>query len=156
MRGRVRSVVWERESSGGRGRFRVVKGRLVAKVRVFTSFDGEHDNDLRILFLGQAKYSDSPFEIADWSVKVESPKWEADARSRIRRVDQVAVLCGTHTNTATGVSREIRIAREERVRYFLLRGRKEKVCRKPTAALLSDKMYDWTWPNVKALIAGRR
>lgn len=128
----------------------------MAKVPVFTSFDGEHDEDLRILFVGQSKLPDTPFEIIDHSVKEVSPKWEADARRRIRRVDQVAVLCGEHTNTATGVSKEIRIAREEGKPYFLLKGRKDKTCEKPTAALSTDKMYDWTWENVKALIAGRR
>lgn len=128
----------------------------MAKVPVFTSFDGEHDEDLRILFVGQSKLPDTPSEIIDQSVKEVSPNWEADARRRIRRVDQVAVLCGEHTNTATGVSKEIRIAREEGKPYFLLKGRKDKTCKKPTAALSTDKMHDWTWENVKALIAGRR
>jgi hypothetical protein len=128
----------------------------MAKVPVFTSFDGEHDDDLRILFVGQSKNPDSPSDFSDWSVKDISPNWEADARARIRRADQVAVLCGEHTDTATGVNKEIRIAREEGTPYFLLKGRKDKTCMKPTAALTTDKMYPWSWPNVKALISGGR
>jgi hypothetical protein len=37
--------------------------------RVFTSFDFDHDESLRNLLVGQARNPDSPFEIADWSVK---------------------------------------------------------------------------------------
>lgn len=128
----------------------------MAKVSVFTSFDGEHDDDLRVMFVGQAKNPDTPSDFADWSVKDVSPNWEADARARIKRCDQVAVLCGEHTDTATGVNKEIRIAREEGVPYFLLAARKGKTCKRPTASLPADKMYDWTWDNVKALVSGKR
>jgi len=38
----------------------------MAKTRVFTGFDYDHDEDLRNLLVGQAKLSDSPFELADW------------------------------------------------------------------------------------------
>ena len=41
----------------------------MAKKRVFTSFDFDHDEDLRNLLVGQSKNADSPFEMADWSVK---------------------------------------------------------------------------------------
>ncbi len=41
----------------------------MAKTRVFISFDYDHDADLKTLLVGQAKNQDSPFEIADWSVK---------------------------------------------------------------------------------------
>ena len=41
----------------------------MSKIRVFTSFDYDHDEDLRTLLVGQAKNPDSPFEMADWSVK---------------------------------------------------------------------------------------
>lgn len=45
--------------------------KAMAKTRVFISFDFDHDSDLRDLLAGQAKNPDSPFEIADWSVKEE-------------------------------------------------------------------------------------
>jgi hypothetical protein len=41
----------------------------MANARVFTSFDFDHDEDLRYLLVGQAKNPDSPFELGDWSVK---------------------------------------------------------------------------------------
>ena len=37
--------------------------------RAFISFDFDHDNDLRNALVGQAKYPNSPFEIADASVR---------------------------------------------------------------------------------------
>ena len=66
------------------------------------------------------------------------------------------MLCGNYTDTATGVNIEIRIAREEQKPYFLLAGRADGNNKKPTAALATDKVYNWTWPNLKALIAGGR
>jgi len=128
----------------------------VAKVPVFISFDHDHDEDLKNLLVGQSKNEDSPFDIADWSVKVADPDWEADAHRRIRRADQVAVICGEYADTATGVNKEIQIARDESKPYFLLRGRANKTCRKPTAAVSSDKMYAWKWKTLKLLIGGTR
>lgn len=128
----------------------------MGKTRVFISFDYDHDLDLKNLLVGQAKNSDSPFEIADWSIKDPSPGWKAEARRRIRASDVVAVICGQHTHTATGVAAELTISQEEGVSYFLLKGRADKTCTKPTSAKSSDKLYNWTWPNLKLLVGGSR
>jgi hypothetical protein len=128
----------------------------VANVPVFISFDFDHDEDLKNLLVGQSRNPDSPFDISDWSVKTVSANWQVDARNRIRRADQVAVICGEHTDTATGVNTEIRLAREEGKPYFLLAGRANGRNRRPTAALASDKLYNWTWDNLKILIRGTR
>lgn len=82
--------------------------------------------------------------------------WKEKVRARIRRVDQVIIMCGEHTDKAVGVSDELRIAQEEEKPYFLLRGRSLKACKKPAAAKTTDKMYPWTWDNLKALIGGNR
>ena len=129
----------------------------MAKKRVFISFDYDHDLDLKNLLVGQAKNSDTPFEIADFSIKEAiSENWKKKARTRIKGCDVVAVICGEHTNTATGVSAELKIAQEESVDYFLLHGRKNKTCKKPKSAKSSDKIYNWTWANLKNLIGGAR
>jgi hypothetical protein len=129
----------------------------MAKKRVFTGFDYDHDEDLRTLLVGQAKNSDSPFEMADWSVKEPmTGDWKEKVRKRIRAVDQVIVLCGQYTDTATGVSAELAIAQEEKKDYFLLKGRSNKTCTKPKAAKSTDKIYDWTWDNLKKLVGGTR
>lgn len=126
--------------------------------RVFISFDYDHDQDLRTLLAGQAKFKDSPFEIADWSVKeaFAESNWQEKVRARIRQVGQVAVICGHDTDKATGVAAEVEIAREEEKPYFLLGGRSTGTNKKPATALAADKMYDWTWENLKILIAGGR
>lgn len=129
----------------------------MAKARVFTSFDYDHDKDLRTLLVGQAKKPDTPFELADWSVKEPmTGDWKKKARTRIKSVDQMIVMCGEHTDTATGVSAELEIAQDEGLPYFLLYGRSSKTCRKPKTAKAGDKMYKWTWENLKKLIAGDR
>ena len=129
----------------------------MTKARVFTAFDFDNDEDLRNMLVGQSKHSDSPFELADWSVKeAMTGDWKAKVRTRIRGVDQVIIMCGEYTDKAVGVSAELRIAQEEEKPYFLLRGRSSKICKKPTAAKTTDKMYPWTWDTLKALIGGSR
>ena len=125
--------------------------------RAFISFDFDHDEDLRNLLAGQAAHPDSPFEIKDRSLKEPlTGDWKAKVRRRMDNVDLVIVMCGEYTQWATGVSAEVTIAREASKLYFLLWGRGGKTCTKPTSALQSDKIYEWTWPTLKALIAGDR
>lgn len=127
------------------------------KTKVFISFDFDHDQDLKILFCGQAEHDDTPFQISDVSVKKElSGDWKEKVRPKIKRAEQVVVICGEYTHTATGVRAEVEIAQEENIPYFLLWGRKEKICTKPTAASVGDKIYEWTWPNVENLLKGSR
>lgn len=128
----------------------------MAKIPVFISFDYDHDLDLYNLLVGQSRLNDSPFEITNWSVKDASPKWVADARARISRVQQVIVICGLYTGSAVGIDTEIGLARELRKPYFLLAGRTAGNNRKPRTALATDKLYNWTWSNLKTLINGGR
>lgn len=125
--------------------------------RVFVSFDYDHDEILKTFLVGQSKHEDSPFELADWSLKAPlTGDWIEKVRTRIRSVDVVAVICGEHTDTAVGVSAEVTVAQEEKKPYFLLKGYPDKTCVKPTAAKGTDKMYNWTWENLKTLIGGGR
>ncbi|QSV44976.1 TIR domain-containing protein [Geobacter benzoatilyticus] len=129
----------------------------MAKKRVFISFDYDHDETLKTFLVGQSKNEDSPFELTDWSIKEPiDGDWKAKARTRIKSVDVVAVICGQHTDTATGVNAELTIAQEEKVPYFLLAGYADKTCVKPKAAKSTDKLYKWTWENLKTLIGGGR
>ena len=129
----------------------------MAKKRSFISFDYDNDSDLKTLLVGQAKNPDSPFEITDMSIKEAiAQNWKDNARRRIKGCDVVIVICGEHTDTATGVSTELKIAQEENIPYFLLWGRSDEKCVKPKAAKTSDKIYNWTWNNLKLLIGGAR
>ena len=125
--------------------------------RVFISFDYDHDEDLKNALVGQAKYPNSPFEMADWSIKEPlSGNWQAKVAERMKRTSVVAVMCGHWTHTAQGVAAEVKIAQQMRKPYFLLAGRNQGNNTKPKTAQPSDKLYQWTWANVEALLAGRR
>jgi hypothetical protein len=129
----------------------------VAKTRAFISFDFDHDEDLRTFLVGQSRNEDSPFEIADYSVKEPlTGNWQKKVEAELKLVTVVMVICGEHTDTATGVSEELRIARNLEKDYFLLWGRSSKTCKKPKSAKASDKIYRWTWDNLTSLIAGDR
>ena len=123
--------------------------------RAFISFDYDNDAGLKIMLIGQAKNPDTPFEIADWSIKTASPTWKIEARRRIKAAGLVIVLCGRETSSAVGVAEELRIAKEEGIPYFLLAGYQTGSV-KPTSASTNDKLYTWTWDNLKALVRGSR
>jgi hypothetical protein len=123
--------------------------------RAFISFDYDNDARLKDLLIGQSKNPDSPFEVHDWSIKTASPTWREEARRRIRASGLVIVLCGKYTHLATGVGVELGIAQAEGVDYFLLAGYQQGSTR-PTTARATDKMYDWTWENLKRLVNGAR
>ncbi len=127
------------------------------KKRAFISFDFDHDEDLRNLLVGQAQHPDTPFEIKDRSLRESlTGDWKDKVRRRMDNVDLVIVICGEKTAMAAGVAAELTIARDKGKPYFLLWGRSDKTCIKPTSALESDKIYKWTWDNLKALIGGAR
>ena len=129
----------------------------MARKKVFVSYDFDNDATLKMLLVGQAKHEDTPFDIWDSSVKAHiDGDWEAKVKTKIKGVDIVCVLCSTTTHTAKGVGIELKIAKEVGASYFLLQGYKDKTCTKPTTAASSDKMYNWTWDNLKNLIHGGR
>jgi hypothetical protein len=130
----------------------------MANPRAFIAFDYDHDEFLRTALVGQSKHPDTDFDIADWSVKEPFAErdWEKKVRTRIRQTNLVIVICGEHTHTATGVATELKIAREEKVPYFLLWGYSGKTCYKPTTALDTDKIYKWEWEILKKLVRGER
>ena len=128
----------------------------MARKRAFISFDFDNDDDIRNALVGQARYPNSPFEIVDASVRKRlRGDWKKPVRNRIRRADLVIVMCGEYTHQAEGVAVEVKIAREEGIPYFLLNGRKDRVCTKPTTALHSDEILDWTWDNLRKQIEGK-
>lgn len=125
------------------------------KKRVFISFDYDHDQDLKNLLVGQSRNTDSPFSIVDMSIKEAiNDNWKENARRRIKGCDVVIVICGCNTDSAVGVSIELKIAQEEGIDYFLLQGHQNKKCAKPQNAKASDKVNNWTWGNLKKLIGG--
>jgi hypothetical protein len=125
--------------------------------RLFISYDYDNDAALKEFLVGQSKLDDSPFVFADASAQAHlTGDWKEKVKGRISRANQVAVICGLHTDKATGVAAEVTIAQDLNKPYFLLAGYKDETNKKPATALAADKMYKWTWDNLKALIAGGR
>jgi len=123
------------------------------KKKVFISFDYDHDLSQKNLLVGQSKLDDSPFEISDVSIKQEiESDWESKAKQKIKNADVVLVLCGFFTDNATGVSKEIEIAREVGTKYYLLKAYDNKTPYKPKASYSSDIIHDWTWNYLKRLL----
>jgi len=122
------------------------------KKRVFVSFDFDNDKVLKDFIVGQAKNPDAPFEVSDWSMKEAAPasNWEIEARARIKRSDFVIVVLGPKTYKAPGVLKEVRIAREERVRIFQIIGYKDG---NYTPVDNAGQVYSWNWDNLKRLLS---
>lgn len=130
---------------------------MASKKRVFISFDYDHDEGTKIMLAGQAKLPDSPFDFTDASIKEPlTGDWKEKVRRRMDNIDVVIGLCGEYTHTAKGATAEIEIAQEKSVPYFLLGAYSDKYCTKPASAKATDKVYKWTWDNLKVLIAGGR
>ena len=130
---------------------------MATKKRAFISFDIDHDEGAKKMLAGQAKLPDSPFDFKDNSVKEHlTGDWKEMVRRRMDNVDVVIVLCGTQTHTASGVAAELTIAKEKKKPYFLLAAYSDKNYTKPKSASASDKVYKWTWDNLKKLIGGSR
>lgn len=130
---------------------------MATKKRAFISFDIDHDDGAKKMLAGQSKFPDSPFEFKDNSVKNHlTGDWKSKVKRRMDNVDVVIVLCGTQTHNATGVADELTIAKDKGKAYFLLAASSDKRCTKPKTATSTDKVYNWTWDNLKNLIAGKR
>ena len=123
----------------------------MSKKRVFISFDFDNDLNLKNLLLGQAKLTDSPFEISDWSLKEAAPQndWEEKALAKIKRSDIVVVIAGIATYRASGVKKEVNMARNNYIKIVQIKPQGTNPTRVENAGVL----YDWTWDNLKNLLS---
>lgn len=123
----------------------------MAKKKVFISFDFDNNLDLKNLLVGQAKNPDSPFEISDWSLKEAAPlrSWEEEAERKIKSADIVVVITGTYTYRASGVLKEIALARKHNIKIVQIKPQGTNPYRVVDAGVL----YDWTWDNLKSLLS---
>jgi len=124
----------------------------MAKKRVFVSFDFDNDKVLKDFIIGQARLSDSPFEVIDSSLKEAAPMktWEDKARAAIKRSDIILVMVGPKTYKASGVLTEIKMAREEGKTIVQVIGYKDgNYAPVPDAG----RLYAWNWDNLKKLLS---
>ncbi len=115
------------------------------RIKIFVSFDGDHDDDLHDRLYDQSQSTAAGFEFSSCSRGVSlTETWAASSRIRIRAADEMVVICGEHTNASPRVAAELRIAQEEGIPYVLLWGRRDRMCTKPEGAKPGDAMYSWT------------
>ena len=127
---------------------------MATRKSAFISFDYDNDNDLRGNLVEQAKRSDSPFSIKDWSVKEPyDESWRKKVRDLIDRADLTIVICGEQTHQAKGVEAEVTMVQQAGKPYFLLKGRRNKTCTRPKSAPKRKKIHPWTWPALEEIIA---
>jgi hypothetical protein len=125
-----------------------------AGVRVFLSFDVEHDGDLGDRLCDQSQRRGSGFSVASRSeTGVMSDRWQAGVRRRMRSADEMIVICGEHTAASERMNTELRIAGEEQKPYLLLWGRRERMCSMPAGVKRTAVMYSWTWETLVHLVA---
>ena len=120
------------------------------KARVFVSFDFDNDKALKEFLIGQARLPDSPFEVSDYSLKEAVPEkdWQDKARRAIARSDLVIVMVGPKTYKASGVLKEVAIARElSKPIYQVVGYRNGDYIAVPNAG----RLYRWNWENLKKL-----
>ena len=93
----------------------------MAEPRAFTSFDFDNNEKQKNLFVGQAKSdSPTPFTVHDWSskTKLSQAEWEKLIKQKMASTNMCIVLVGRSMATATGVTKEIAMAKALNVPVF--------------------------------------
>ncbi len=122
--------------------------------KTFISFDYDYNHTHKLLFVGQAKNGNTPFNIADWSSKEELPQasWERLISSKIAMCDIMIVLVGKNAARATGVIKEINMALAHNVPFF---GVYVDGAHSGTAlptGLARNRVIDWAWDTISNAI----
>jgi len=126
----------------------------MANPRSFISFDYDHNETEKHLFVGQAKNSKTPFDIEDWSSKSSLPEteWESKIKEKINKCNFLIVLVGKYMASATGVSKEIKFAKELDVPVFgVYVGGADSSSNLPTD-LARNRTIAWNWDNIASAI----
>ncbi len=118
--------------------------------RAFISFDIDHNEKAKFLFVGQAKNEQTPFNIADWSCKEALPQkqWEALINDKINKCDMVIVLVGKNMATATGVLKEISFAHDNDVPVFGVFVDGADTSSTLPAGLSRGRVIEWKWDAI--------
>lgn len=122
----------------------------MADPRAFISFDFDHDETERNLFVGQSKNSKTPFSIEDWSSKSSLPQaqWEALIKSKINKCNMLIVLSGKTMASATGVSKEITMAKDQNVPVFGVYVDGANTSSNLPTGLARNRTISWNWDNI--------
>ena len=126
----------------------------MADPRAFVSFDYDHDDTQKVLFVGQAKNSKTPFTIQDWSAKssMAQSKWEAIVKEKINKCNMVIVLSGKTMASATGVAKEIAMAKEQDVPVFGVYVDGANSSSNLASGLQRNRTIAWDWGKIASAI----
>ncbi|MCK5347225.1 MAG: TIR domain-containing protein [Candidatus Heimdallarchaeota archaeon] len=126
----------------------------MADPRAFISFDFDHDETQKVLFVGQGKNSKTPFSIQDWSAKSSMPqsKWEAIVEEKINKCNMVIVLSGKTMASATGVAKEIAMAKEQDVPVFGVYVDGANSSSNLPTGLQRNRTIAWDWGKIASAI----
>ncbi len=124
----------------------------MAKTKVFISFDFDNDKALKDFIIGQAKNSDSPFEVSDHSLKEAKPErdWLEHASRAIGRADVFIIMLGPKTAKASGVLKELDVAIAKGKKKFQIIGYRDGS--EDWALPNGGRTYRWNWENLKKLL----
>lgn len=135
--------------------FRENSGGSMADPRAFLSFDFDHNEVQKRLFAGQARSdSPSPFTIQDWSSKTSLPQsqWEALIKRKLAYTHMCIVLVGRHMATATGVAKEIAMAKELLVPVFGVYVDGAGPTSTLPLGLQRNRTMPWNWVQIAAAV----
>lgn len=122
----------------------------MADPRAFISFDFDNNSTEKMLFAGQSKNSRTPFAVQDWSSKTALPQaeWEALIKSKINLCNMLIVLVGKNMGSATGVAKEIRMAKDQNVPVFgVYVGGADSLSTLPDG-LARNRTIAWDWVKI--------
>ena len=122
--------------------------------RALISFDFDHDETEKTLFVGQSKNSKTPFTIEDWSSKSSLPQsqWEALIKGKIAKCNMVIVLVGNTMASAGGVAKEIAMAKELDVPIFGVYVDGANTQSNLPNGLQRNRTIAWNWDNIAKAI----
>lgn len=126
----------------------------MADPRAFISFDFDHNSTEKMLFAGQAKNSRTPFSIQDWSSKSSLPQaqWEALIKDKINKCNMLIILVGKNMASATGVAKEIKMAKDQNVPVFgVYVGGADSSSNLPDG-LPRNRTIAWDWEKIASAI----
>jgi len=126
----------------------------MADPRSFISFDFDHNETEKRLFVGQSKNSKTPFSIQDWSAKSSMPQsqWEVLVKEKINKCNMLIVLVGKTMASASGVAKEIEMAKDQNVPIFGVYVDGADSSSNLPKGLLRNRTIKWNWDDIAAAV----
>jgi len=126
----------------------------MADPRTFISFDFDHDETEKNLFVGQSKNSRTPFSIEDWSAKssMAQSKWEEIVKGKINKCNILIVLSGKTMASATGVAKEIAMAKDQNLPVFGIYVDGANSSSNLPSGLQRNRTIAWDWEKIASAI----